>query len=48
MSAESLVQKNPKITRTAFQRLYDMLISYGTEEYQEYKEKLSICYAAWG
>ena len=36
----SLVQKNPKITRTAFQRLYDMLISYGTEEYQEYKEKL--------
>jgi len=36
----SLVQKNPKITRTAFQRLYDMLLSYGTEEYQEYKEKL--------
>ncbi|MCH8873000.1 serine protein kinase [candidate division KSB1 bacterium] len=36
----SIVQKNPKITRTAFQRLYDMLISYGTEEYQEYKEKL--------
>jgi len=36
----SIVQKNPQITRTAFQRLYDMLLSYGTEEYQEYKEKL--------
>ncbi len=36
----SIVQKDPKITRTAFQRLYDMLLSYGTEEYQEYKEKL--------
>jgi len=35
----SIVQKNPKITRTAFQRLYDMILSYGTEEYQEYKEK---------
>ena len=35
----SMVQKNPKITRTAFQRLYDMILSYGTEEYQEYKEK---------
>jgi serine protein kinase len=34
-----LVQKNPKVTRTAFQRLYDMILSYGTEEYQEYKEK---------
>ena len=31
----SIVQKNPKITRTAFQRLYDLILSYGTEEYQE-------------
>ncbi|MFQ5771965.1 MAG: hypothetical protein ACE5HX_15630, partial [bacterium] len=35
-----IVQKNPKVNRTAFQRLYDMILSYGTEEYQEYKEKL--------
>ncbi|MFQ5706042.1 MAG: PrkA family serine protein kinase [bacterium] len=35
-----IVRKNPKVARTAFQRLYDMILSYGTEEYQEYKEKL--------
>ncbi len=35
-----IVQKNPKVTRTAFQRLYDMILSYGTEEYIENKEKL--------
>ena len=35
-----IVQKNPTVTRTAFQRLYDMILSYGTEEYQQFKEKL--------
>ncbi len=35
-----IVQKNPKVARTAFQRLYDMILSYGVQEYQEYKEKL--------
>jgi len=35
-----IVKKNPMVTRTAFQRLYDMILSYGTEEYQEHKEKL--------
>jgi serine protein kinase len=35
-----IVNKNPKITRTAFQRLHDMIVSYGVQEYQEYKEKL--------
>ncbi len=36
----SIVQQNPRVTRTAFQRLYDMILSYGTEEHLEYKEKL--------
>ncbi|MFQ5637175.1 MAG: PrkA family serine protein kinase [bacterium] len=35
-----IVQTNPKVARTAFQRLYDMILSYGVEEYTEYKEKL--------
>ncbi|MCG8606074.1 serine protein kinase [bacterium] len=34
------VQENPRLTRNAFQRLYDMILSYGVEELQEYKEKL--------
>ncbi len=25
-----IVRKNPKVTRTAYQRLYDMILSYGT------------------
>jgi serine protein kinase len=35
-----LVARNPKVTRSAFQRLYDMIISYGTEEYTENKETI--------
>ncbi len=35
-----LVRANPGVTRNAFQRLYDMLVSYGTEEYVEYNEKV--------
>lgn len=35
-----IIQKNPSVTRSAFQRLYDMILSYGVEEFQEYKEKL--------
>ncbi|HEX9653875.1 MAG TPA: serine protein kinase, partial [bacterium] len=35
-----IVQQYPMVTRSAFQRLYDMLLSYGTEEYLEFKEKL--------
>ena len=30
----------PKVTRTAYQRLYDMILSYGTEEIVVNKEKL--------
>jgi len=35
-----MVKQNPRITRNAFQRLYDMILSYGTEEYEEYNEKV--------
>ena len=35
-----IVQKNPKISRNAFQRLYDMIIAKGTEEYREYKKRI--------
>jgi serine protein kinase len=36
-----LVQDNPRVTRNAFQRIYDMILSYGVEEYVEYKKKSS-------
>src|SRR5688572_12078261 len=35
-----IVRKRPETTRTAFQRLYDMVMSYGTEEYIDNKKKL--------
>ena len=28
-----LVRQDPNIARTAYQRVYDMVLSYGTEEY---------------
>jgi len=37
----ALVAETPQITRNAFQRLYDMVLSYGTEEVAQYKEKLT-------
>ena len=36
----ALVKKNPSITRTAFQRVYDMILSYGQEEYIDNKKRL--------
>ncbi len=36
-----IVQKNPKVADTAFKRLYDMILSYGFEEYTEYKKKIT-------
>src|SRR3569623_1704776 len=36
----ALVKKNPTITRTAFQRVYDMILSYGQEEYIDNKKRL--------
>src|SRR3954453_16115693 len=35
-----LVRKNPAVTRTAFQRVYDMILSYGQEEYIDNKKRL--------
>jgi len=35
-----LVKKNPLVARTAFQRVYDMVLSYGVEEYTEYKKNV--------
>ncbi|MFN0150915.1 MAG: PrkA family serine protein kinase [bacterium] len=32
-----LVQESPRVTRNAFQRVYDMILAYGTEEYRELK-----------
>jgi serine protein kinase len=36
-----IVNENPGILRDAFQRIYDLIISYGTEEYVENKDKLT-------
>jgi serine protein kinase len=35
-----IVRKDPKVSRTAFQRIYDMIISYGSEEYSRNRETL--------
>ncbi len=34
-----IVRQNPKVTRTAYQRVYDMILSHGTEEIFVNKEK---------
>ncbi|HZZ71334.1 MAG TPA: serine protein kinase [Pirellulales bacterium] len=34
-----LVRKEPQVTRNAFQRVYDMIMSYGTDFYEESREK---------
>src|SRR5205085_10151028 len=36
----SMVSREPKIARTAFQRVYDMIMSYGYEEFYDGKEKM--------
>ena len=35
-----IVRENPKVSRTAYQRVYDMILSYGQEEYIDNKKKL--------
>ncbi len=35
-----LVAQNPAITRNAFQRIYDMIMAYGTEEFIDAKKRL--------
>ena len=36
-----LVQDNPRVTRNAFQRIYDMILSYGIDDYVEQKKKIT-------
>ncbi len=36
-----IVLQSPGVTRTAYQRLYDMILSHGTEDVYENKEKLA-------
>ncbi|MCX7702282.1 MAG: serine protein kinase [Gemmataceae bacterium] len=36
----NIVIQHPEVTRTAYQRLYDMILSHGTEEVYENKEKI--------
>jgi serine protein kinase len=36
-----LVRQDPNIARTAYQRVYDMVLSYGTEEYIDNKKKIT-------
>ncbi len=36
-----IVSQNPKVTRNAFQRVHDMIMSYGTSTYTEYKKEIT-------
>lgn len=36
-----IVKTNPGVARRAYQRAYDMIMGYGTEEYYEYKKKIT-------
>ncbi len=36
----NLVRKNPRVTRNSFQRVYDMVLTHGVEEYIDNKKKL--------
>lgn len=35
-----IVQANPKVARTAYQRLYDMIMSYGSKSYTQFRDEL--------
>ena len=36
-----IVKENPRVLRNAFQRIFDMILSYGTEEIIEHKKKIT-------
>jgi serine protein kinase len=36
-----IVTQAPRVTRTAYQRLYDMIMSYGTDEYIDSKKRIT-------
>ena len=35
-----LVKSNPKLSRNAYQRLFDMIVESGTEEYIDFKKQI--------
>ncbi|MED5371185.1 MAG: serine protein kinase [Myxococcota bacterium] len=35
-----IVRQDPSVSRNAYQRLYDLVVSFGTTEYTEYKKKI--------
>ena len=35
-----ILEENPKVARTAFQRMYDMILSYGARSYTENREEI--------
>jgi serine protein kinase len=35
-----LVKRNPRVTRSAFERIYDMVLSFGVREYTDNKKKI--------
>ena len=36
-----IIAAHPEVTRTAYQRLYDMILSHGTEDVYENKERIT-------
>ncbi|MBT3235530.1 MAG: serine protein kinase [Bdellovibrionales bacterium] len=36
-----LINTNPQVSRNSFQRIHDMILSYGTTEYTEYKKDIT-------
>ena len=36
-----MVRENPNLARNAFQRMYDMIMSYGTRTYTDYKKEIT-------
>jgi serine protein kinase len=36
-----MVQENPAVARNAFQRVYDMILSYGTESFTQFKQEVT-------
>jgi len=36
-----IVRSNPSVTRNSFQRMYDMILSYGSSNYLEYKKNIT-------
>lgn len=36
----AIFKKDPSVARSAYQRIYDMILTYGVEEYKEYKKKI--------